>query len=212
MSLSPPLLFCTAPSQRSWQRVESGAAATFRETLLFRRGELVFPREGTYRLIAGLRLRNRWIASDPVMVRIAPPLEKRHERSSAVIAEPEVGLFFELGGTYQSSQTRERLAYLRRTNPKFPLNPMARLLEGRCKVMAEAATPEKTRVQLAEIATASELPKHARAEAKLLLLLDRAQGGDRRSASRLRSHLANEARLPVEPYTAHLMKRQLENL
>ena len=212
VSLSPPLLFCTAPSQRGWQRVESGSTAIFRETLLFRRGELVFPREGTFRLIAGLRLRGRWIASDPVIVRIAPPLEKRHERSSAVVAEPEVGLFFELGGTYQSSRALERLVYLRRTNPKFPLNPMALLLEGRRKVMAEAATPEKTRAQLAQIASTSALPKRIRTEAELLLLLDRAQDGERRSASRLRRRLADDSRLPVESYTAHLMKHRLENI
>ena len=211
VNLSPPLLFCTPPVQRSWFRLEPGASADFRETLHFRNGELVFPREGRYRLVTALRLRGRWISSEPLTVRIVPPLEKRHERSSAMVAEPEVGLFIELGGSVQSGPMHKQLASLSRSNPKFPLTPLVRLLDGRRDVLAEAKTPVKSRERLEGLAANSALPRPVRAEAELLVLLDSAQKGDRKAGARLRRRLSNEAKLPVAPYTAHLIRRRLES-
>lgn len=208
-SLTPPMLFCTAPSQRSWQRLAPGATAIFLETLLFRNGQLVFPREGTYQLMACLRLHSRWVASPPLAVSIVPPLERRHELSCAIAAHPETGLFVELGGTELSSRIREQLEYLGQTNPKFPLNPLIQLLDGRRDVLAETTTTARSREQLARLAEDPALPSPVRTEADLLLLLDRAQKGDRRAKARLRRRLFDEARLPVTPYAAHLIRRRL---
>jgi len=210
-NLSPPLLYCYPSRPDRWLRIAPGSSATFQETLLFRGGELVFPREGTYQLAARLRLRNRWLSSDAVTVRIAPPLEKRHERSSDLAADPESGLFVELGGSL-SVPARDRLTKLRRDNPKFPLNPLVQLLDARNRVLAEAATPQKDRQRLQQLADDACLPPALRAEAQLPLLLDRAQAGDSQAKKRLRQRLAKRDRLPIAPHAAHLIRRNLTQL
>jgi hypothetical protein len=212
VNLLPPLLYCGGARRESRQNLPPGLKAVFHETLLFRGGETVFPRVGTYRLTAGLRLRGRWLLSAAETVHVAPPEVPRHERSSAIAAAPDAGLFIELGGAMWLDRAYEKLDRLDRDNPKFPLNRQFRLLTGRSEVLAEAPTPALWRARLAELALDRRAAAAVRAEAQLLLLLDRAQEGDRRSAARLRRRLTDDLRLPVPAYSAALIRRRLADL
>lgn len=212
VSLIPPHLHCRCDGSAGWARLEPGRSAIFHETLLFRNGELVFPREGTYHLIAGLRLRKRWITSDALTVRVAPPLKRRHEKACEAAADPEAGLFVELGGAMFMDRAFERLERLARTNPKFPLNCQVRLLGGRRAVLAPEPTPPSWQLRLAGLATDRHLPRTVRDEAKLLLLLDRVQEGERPAAARLRQRLSDDLRLPIPIHAATLIRRRLEDL
>jgi hypothetical protein len=140
-----------------------------------------------------------------VTARIAPPLKRRHESSSALAAHPELGRVIELGG----GAVPMSVTQLARANPKFPVNAMMGLVIGRQAVLAPKKTPAREQQRLARLATLRTLPRVMRAEAELLLLLDRAQGGDRRAAAKLRTRLADPLHLPIASYPASLMRRRL---
>src|SRR5215210_57358 len=209
VNLLPPLLFCETRVKAGWRRLEPGAHAVFHETLLFRNGSLIFPEEGKYKLMAGLRLQKGYLWSEVQDVRVAPPLKPRQESSCQAAAEPQSGLFVEMGGTGRLGPEHESLRALQKNNPDFPLNDVVKLLLGRHAVLAPARTPDHHRTRLRQISVDKRLPRFVRSEARLLLDLDRLQEGELRSAASLRRRLV-EGAIPLYPAT--LIRKRLEEL
>lgn len=210
--LLPPVLFCCGGGKERWRRLRPGERIAFHETLLFRNGELVFPREGTYELSACLQLRRGWIGSERQKIRVAPPLKRRQERACDLAADPAVGRFVELGGAPDAGGAEGNLAELRRVNPEFPLHAVVRLLHGREAVLAPRSTPLTWRRRLAKLGADRRLPEFVRTEARLLLALDQAQRGDTRAAARLARRLGTEDTVPIPGYSAMLIRRGLQTL
>lgn len=169
LPLIPPVICCDGESARDWRRVESGHAATFHESLLYRRGGLVFPTEGRYELVARMRIRNRWITSSRRTVHVAPPLKQRHEASVELAQEAECGLLLELGGGDHLHHGYECLRRLQRDNPDFPMNSLTRLVLGRQAALKGRVPYPSWRQSLRKLRNDSLQPPFVRHEADLLL-------------------------------------------
>jgi hypothetical protein len=209
--LTPPLLFCGHVPRRRRVRVEPGQTLSLHETLIHRRGELVFPREGRYRIFARLRISGRWVASPAVTVRVAPPLEPRHEASCELAVEPGCGLFLELGGGRHLAAAEDHLRRLLRTNPDFPLNAYVRLVYGRQAVLHGRPPYGAWRASLERLTGDRRLPPFVRAEARALLGIGAAQASRAAAAgSAIPRTRAALQRLPW--HSARLIAEQISTI
>lgn len=205
-NLLPPLLFCATRGKTTWKRLEPSAQASIHETLLFRNGSLIFPAEGKYKLLAGLRLQKGYIWSKIHEVRVTPPLKPRQESSCHAAAEPQAGLFVEMGGAERLGPEHESLRRLQKNNPGFPLNDVVKLLLGRNSVLAPGRTPDHHRTRLRQISMDKRLPRFVRSEARMLLDLDRLQEGELRSSASLERRLLEGS---IPHYPATLIRKRL---
>jgi len=165
--LASPALACVRRDE-SLIAVEPEGRFEAHETVIYRRGRLVFPEPGAYRLFASLRLVTGWVASPEVTVHVAPPLKERHERYCRLAALRRTCLDLELGGSALLAERDHTARELLRAAPDFPLCDHIRLAAGRWARRAGGIPYPSWKASLDRVERNSLQPAFLRAQARSL--------------------------------------------